>query len=299
MSESPSIETGADGTKRLPDRPTLGLCICTMNRPEELENCLQSIFRGEELPDGILVSDDSPDGTATRAVVSRYPDAIYREGPRRGLGANRNACIQHASADYLLFLDDDTRVSPDFPRTAREAIASAEPNTVITGYEIKHERESARKVTPHNLDFWGFQRLPVEGEYRSIVINATIFPRSLFGVARFDERLRYGSEEIDMAHHAVSLGYRIVYDDRLHVHHYPSPTNRSEYDRYIHASRLYATAKSYWRYERSIPKTLAYLFLAPPHLLGSALKKGDGKSFRDSWRSIVLASQYLFNYLQT
>lgn len=293
MPESDSIETVAGGREK-----TIGFCICTMNRPGELENCLRSIFQGEELPDEIVVSDDSPDGNPSREVVSRYRGAIYREGPRRGLGANRNACIEHASAGYLLFIDDDARVSPDFARVARDAIRSAEPNTIVTGYERKHEGGTGQKITPHNLDFFGFQRLPVEGEYRSIVINATVFPRELFDRARFDERLRYGSEEIDMAHHALSLGYRIRYDERLHVDHYPSPTNRERYERYIHASRLYATAKSYWQYERSLPKTLAYAILAPLHLLGSALKKGEGKSVGDSWRSIVLAGQYFVNYLQ-
>ena len=264
-----------------------------MNRPEELEHCLETVFQSVEKPDEVIVSDDSLNGQPTQIVVAKYSGVLYQQGPRRGLGPNRNACIQKSNSSYIIFVDDDVRVPPEFFAIARKLIASANAKTIITGYEMKHCEET-QKIIPQNTDFWGLQRVPVRNEYRAVVINATIFPCSLFKKALFDENLRYGSEEIDMAMHAVSLGYYIAYDDSLYVDHYPSPTNREQYKQFVHASRLYATTKAYWQYERSVFKTLAYILLAPLQLAGSAIRRGN---LRDTWgafKATALAGRYLF-----
>jgi len=269
---------------------SITLCICTMNRPDELSRCLDSVFQNVDRPDEVIVSDDSPDEEPARAVVAKYPQVIYQPGPRRGLGPNRNACIQSASGSHIIFVDDDVCIPAAFFATARQLIASSEPKTIITGYQLDH---GDYKIVPHNADFWGLQRVPVSNEYRAIVINAAIFPKSLFEQALFDEHVRYGSEEIDMAQHAISLGYRIVYHDCLYVNHYPSPANRDKYKQFIEASRLYVTTKAYWQYERSVPKTLAYIVLAPLQLAGSAIRKGDVSAIWGAFQSTALAWRYL------
>ena len=277
---------------------SISLCICTMNRPDDLNRCLDSVFQSIEKPDEIIVSDDSPNPRPTELVMSNYPNVIYQYGPQRGLGSNRNACIQRANKTHIIFIDDDVRVPPEFFAVARKLIAS-HPEAIITGYEMNHGgggrwEGEVRKVVPHNADFWGIQRLPVDNEYRAIVINSTIFPQSLFQQALFDEHLRYGSEEVDMAQHAVSLGYQIVYRDSLYVNHYPSPINREQYKQFVQASRLYATTKAYWQYERSLPKTLAYTLLAPLQLAGSKAKRGGLYAVGEAIQATAIAYRYFF-----
>lgn len=282
-------------------KPTaISLCICTMNRPEELNHCLHSIFEGVDLPEEIIVSDDSINPSLTKAIVANYPEVDYQQGPQTGLGANRNACIQKAKGNYLIFIDDDVVVTADFFRVARQLINTSKPQTLITGYELNHGGGGRWpgeiiKVVPHNIDFWGLQRVNVTQEYRAIVINATIFPRSLFNQALFDENLRYGCDEIDIAQHAKSLGYQIVYQDNFYVEHHPSPINRDQYQPFIHASRLYTTTKAYWLYERSVLKTLSYIFLAPLQLIGSAIKQKDLLGVWGAIKATILASRYFLN----
>jgi glycosyltransferase involved in cell wall biosynthesis len=282
---------------------SITLCICTMNRPEDLSRCLDSVFQSYEMPDEIVISDDSPNGRPTQLVVAKYPGVIYQEGPRRGLGPNRNACIKCAKSSHVIFIDDDVRVPSEFFATAQRLIASADSKTIITGYEMNYGgggrwEGEVFKVIPHNPDFWGYQQVPVANEYGAIVINSTIFPSDLFEQALFDEHLRYGSEEIDMAQHAIALGYRIVYEDCLYVEHHPSPVNREQYKQFIHASRLYATTKAYWHYEQSPLKTLTYILLAPLQLAGSAVRRGNISDLWSAFRSTFLAGRYLFNNLK-
>jgi glycosyltransferase involved in cell wall biosynthesis len=290
------METQLEETKQ--EHYSITLCICTMNRPEDLGRCLESVFQSKEQPDEIIVSDDSPDNQPTQKVVAKYLGVIYQEGPHRGLGSNRNACIYRAKGSHIIFIDDDVRVPPEFFPVARQLITSCDSKTIITGYEMNYGgggrwEGEVHKVVPHNADFWGLQRVPVKNQYRAIVINSTIFPRSLFERALFDEHLRYGSEEIDMALHATSLGYQIVYRDCFYVHHYPSSINREQYKSFVDASRLYATTKAYWQYERSTLKTLAYMVLAPLQLAGSAFRRGGRLALWNAFQATFLAGRYL------
>lgn len=292
---------------------SISLCICTMNRPDDLDRCLNSVFASIEKPNEVIISDDSADPTATQAVVAKYQaksqaksqakdcELIYQFGPRRGLSPNRNACIRRATASHIIFIDDDVCVPPEFVTVAQRWIAASVSKTILTGYEINHgqiRQTEGRKVTPHNADFWGVQRLPVQSEYRAIVINATIFPHSLFKAAQFDEHLRYGCDEIDIARHAISLGYNIVYQDDFYVHHYPSVVNREQYQQFVHASRFYTTTKAYWHYEHSWLKALIYLAFAPLQFAASGLKRGDLSTVWKAIQATGVAYRYLFTSSQ-
>jgi glycosyltransferase involved in cell wall biosynthesis len=245
---------------------SLAICICTMNRPDELRAALQSLVDGSVLPDQIIVSDDG-DGSA-EAVAREFESVLYQVGPRQGLGANRNACIAAATTDRIAFIDDDVLVSPEFAERA----AAASLTSVTTGWELNHSTDPARKVTPHNASFLGFQRLEPVPVRRSIVINATVFPAALFERALFDERIRYGYEEIDIARHAAHLGWTIEYDDDLHVRHFPSPTNRAGYAGELNVSRLYITRKAYDEYEGSSIKAQVFTAVAAVHHVLYAVK---------------------------
>ena len=271
---------------------TLALCICTYRRPEELRTCLASVFRGNDVPDQVIVSDDSPDDRDARLVAEAFPHVTFQVGPRRGLGPNRNACLDRVATSHVMFVDDDVVLPEDCIGTARRV--AGDQRTIVTGHERKHEGGRTSVVTPHNADFLGFQRVPPDGDHRSIVINATVFPGRLFDEARFDEKLRYGTEEVDMARHAVALGYTIRVEPDLQVDHHPSPANRDEYARYVDASRLYGTLKCYWRYERSLARSTAYALGAPLHLLGSGLRRGGRRGASSALRAAGLAARYTY-----
>jgi GT2 family glycosyltransferase len=264
-----------------------------MNRPEDLRKALAAATAAIDPPEQIIVSDDSADSAPARDVAAEFAGVDYQEGPRHGLGPNRNACIRAATGTHILFIDDDVIVSPDTFVAARRAAEQSGPRTIVTGHEMNHSTGAPRKVTPHNADFWGLQRVPPADEIRAVVINATVFPRELFVRALFDEVFRYGCEEIDMARHAVAIGYRIIYRDDLFVHHHPSPVNRQQYSRTEHGSRLYATLKAYWWYERARLKAAAFAILGPLQLLASAARRGGPAGM---WRAIqasILAARYV------
>lgn len=264
---------------------SVSLCICTMNRPDDLATCLASIAALPARPHEVLVSDDSKDPSlieANRRVVAAHPGVTWVKGPSRGLSVNRNHCLDRVTGDLVVFVDDDVTLHPDFlqkgaerfERLAREA---GNDRFVLTGHEI----QPTGPGYPSRLNFLGFYcGRPPEGVPPSaICINATLFPRSLFDRARFDEHIRFGAEERDISFQATWLGYRIVYDPGLNNFHNPSPVNRDLYEASTVIGRVYFGLKRYWVYERSLPRFVAFNALVLANAVGNRLK---ALRFRDS-----------------
>ena len=250
----------------------VSVCIPTRNRPEDLAECLDSIAASSVPVSEIVVSDDSTDDRTRDLVAARYPHVKYVFGPRRGLGPNRNSAISAASGDWILFLDDDARLGPDFlTEMLKVRYANSGQKLIFTGIE----KQVKGLVFPNDQDFLGFQKRPY-GDARivnTVVINATLFPASLFKEMLFDPRLIYGYDEVDIAASARGAGYRIVLAPSAINLHFPSPVNRDYYSAHTEAARIYVTFKRYAAAERRPVKALAFLALSFIHSLGHHVKR--------------------------
>ncbi|MBC8143700.1 MAG: glycosyltransferase family 2 protein [Armatimonadetes bacterium] len=276
------------------------VCICTRNRPDDLNTALQSLWGSTLLPAQVIVSDDSDAAQSdkTRAVCAAQPHPVdYVPGPRLGLSANRNCCIDNLRDDIagVSYIDDDVKVVPEFLPTFANVLAEVRGKAVITGGQLDH---GTYLLQPRNRSFWGHQEVvPRDGnDYRAIVINTTLFPRQLFRTERFDEALRYGSEEVDMAERAVYAGFPIRFVPEVNNLHYPSPTNRKEYESFTEASRLYSQYK-YLRYVKKSPKeAVRFRLLAPFHHVFSFVKQGKWGMLPKAFAAIARANEHTRNY---
>jgi len=90
----------------------IAIVICTKDRPEALRETLRSVWSQSRAPDELLIIDDGRMDDATQADIAR--DAahastrfIYHRKNEPGLTRSRNVAAQQASADVLVYLDDD------------------------------------------------------------------------------------------------------------------------------------------------------------------------------------------------
>jgi glycosyltransferase involved in cell wall biosynthesis len=251
---------------------SISVCICTRNRPSALAQALASIAAGSSPPHEVIVSDDSTDDKTRRLVAAEFPGIIHVEGPRRGLGANRNTALRHATGTHILFIDDDVLLGHDFLGQAEAELAQAPLATILSGIELNH----GTPVHPHKVTFLGYQAVDYrENEpYETVVINATLFPTALFSRTLFDENLVYGCEEMDFASRAVLLhGHHIVFRPALVNLHLPSAGNRDFYAPFIEASRIYVTFKRYYWVECNPAKAMLFLLIAYPHILAHDVRR--------------------------
>ncbi|MHA6692672.1 glycosyltransferase family 2 protein [Devosia sp. A449] len=98
---------------------SVDICICTFRRPF-LAETLASIAR---LADGghllrVIIADNDHDPSARELVDdlrAQLPFPItYVHAPAANICVARNACLDHADADYVAFVDDDETVTPDW-----------------------------------------------------------------------------------------------------------------------------------------------------------------------------------------
>jgi GT2 family glycosyltransferase len=208
-----------------------------------------------------------------------------------GLGPNRNCALAQVTGDYILFLDDDCCLGETFLEKALDAMAGAERVTgsgrvIVSG----SERNGERVVVAHEQTFLGFQRRPYgpDEPLKTIVINATLFPAALFARMSFDPQLRYGLDEVDVATRAAAAGFRIVNVSGAQNHHYPSPDGRAGNADAADTSRLYITTRRYLLVERRYARGLAFVLVAPTHLLLARVRRqGVKRGVRATARILV------------
>ena len=87
--------------------PKATIAICTRNRTEDLQRCLEILM---QLPDDgqeILVIDNCPSTDETQHLVAHFSNVRYIREPRAGLNIARNRALQEASHEIVAFIDDD------------------------------------------------------------------------------------------------------------------------------------------------------------------------------------------------
>jgi hypothetical protein len=103
--------------------------------PRAIESVREQTFDDWE---AIVVDDGSPDNTAS--VAARYtavdPRIHYLCQPNRGVSAARNTGIRAARGRYLVFLDADDELAPEFLRTCLSTIPE---DSRVAGVYTQHQ----------------------------------------------------------------------------------------------------------------------------------------------------------------
>jgi GT2 family glycosyltransferase len=243
------------------------VAICTRDRPDWLRRCLTSIAEANGFVWETIVSDDGTD-PRTDAVVEEFKAKLPRlrliRGPRLGLAANRNACIDAATGNYVLFLDDDARLGDDF---LSHAMPHVREDVLVTGFEW----QGSLAVRPNDLDFLGFMQRPPGPNRRSLCINATIFPTQFLRHTGFDEFFRYGYEEADIALAALRSGMTIVGIEAANWHDHAAEMRHGN-RRNVIRSRAYLGVRRYRDYEPNLLRVLSFPVLGMLNAVGHGLR---------------------------
>jgi len=199
---------------------SLGVCITTRHRTDLLGQCLEHIAKSEVKPVRVVISDDSskPDVIAeNKALVARYPWAVYVEGPHTGVCANRNNALAHVGdVDYVAFLDDDALIPPGYFGRALsvfDALPEAQrARTIVSGVRVDLK---GGRTTKCKLSFRGY----FVGADKTEVAGASyaVYPRSFFDRHKWDEEIYFGFEDAELSLRAIKDGYDIVHREDMEL----------------------------------------------------------------------------------
>lgn len=215
----------------------ISFIICTYNREKYIYECLSrlasnTVKEGWEI---ILVNNNSTDNTAAECerFVEDYQPANYHYflETQQGLSFARNRGIQEAKGEWLVFLDDDAMVEPDYIASLQKHL-SAHPEAGAFGGQIIPLFEDK---TPSWYSYWtmiyvsamdrGKAVHPFPANKYPIGANMGVKREVIDRVGMFNTALgRTGNnllsgEEKDLFNRIHAAGYSILYFPDIQVHH--------------------------------------------------------------------------------
>ena len=207
--------------------PPSSLIICSRNRSSLLSEAIESILNGLEVPEEIIVIDqsDAPDEKLAATSTERRSKIRYQWTKPLGLSHARNLGIKAARNDWLIFTDDDVFVTPDWFRMLQRAFVDPSERVVVTGRVLAVPDHHGAGFAPSIKE--DENPAVYEGRVGQDVLYSNNMAFHISAVAEigdFDERLGPGTrfpsaEDNDLGFRLLEAGYRIVYAPEAVLYH--------------------------------------------------------------------------------
>lgn len=230
----------------------VSVCIANWNCKELLRQCLRSLFATDENTRfEVIVADNASTDGAADMVAHEFPQVmLIRNSENRGFAAASNQAAARSIGSHLLFLNNDTEVAPDTLRRLLDHAAAnpdagmfgprlREPNGAV---QISYRRRPTIAALLHKVSLvrWTGLFRRAYSEYRrgsfdpngvrpvEVLMGPAVFlPREAFEAAgRWDERYRFGVEDIDLATQ-VGRSRPVVFAGDVEVIHHGRVSSRA------------------------------------------------------------------------
>jgi GT2 family glycosyltransferase len=230
------------------------LIICTLNRPQEVERCLDSVAIQTRVPNAIRVVDASTNSD-TRSVVERHAAGallgrLHYLLSEPGLTRQRNVGVAAGASDIVHFVDDDTVLHPHYLESILQQFEQDEPGEILgvggsivnlTGHRVSMAKRAFMLDSPRPGRVLPSGRNPLAVDVALVtdvdwLSGCTMsYRRAVFTVFSFNERLEgYGlGEDVEFSYRVRQRGRLLVTPD-ARIEHLQSPVNRMALPQYTY-----------------------------------------------------------------
>ncbi len=222
--------------------PRASVIISTWNGRHLLETCLPRVLRAVAEAEGeheVIVVDDASTDDTVEYVRKEFPQVRLLALPRnlRFAGAN-NAAARVARGEFLVFLNNDMLVEPDFLAPLLAPFEDPEVFAVTAHIHMPPKRAGGREIRETGLvrarfenGFFVLQhqdtasREPVPVMYAGGGSSAWRKDR-FFQLGGFDRLFRpFYFEDLDVSYRAQKAGWKVLFAPESHVVHQHQQTN--------------------------------------------------------------------------
>lgn len=275
--------------------PDVTIVIPNYNGISFLDACLRSVSEQIEVSAEIIVVDNGSVDGSREFIETHFPQCRLVCLDRNcGFCRAVNEGIARARSPYVILLNNDTEVKPDFAVCLLRAIQSDERRFSCAARMLQYqERELLDDAGDFYCAFgWGIargkgkpaSRYNREEKIFSSCAGAAIYRKELLKkLGGFDEAHFAYLEDMDISWRAKIYGYENWYTPEAEVFHMGSATSGS---RYNHFKVVHSAGNNVYLIYKNMP-FLQILFNGPFLLAGFLIKylffvkKGFGKDYRE------------------
>ncbi|MBN9409818.1 MAG: glycosyltransferase family 2 protein [Burkholderiales bacterium] len=170
-------------------RPRLTIGVLTLNEERRIAGCLRSAAFADEV---IVVDSGSRDRTVE--IARELGATVHIHADWRGFAAQRNRLLEHATGDYVFFLDADEEITPAL-QAEIEAAVRAGGNTV---YEVAWEQVAFGRPLTRMRSSGGVVRFfprRVLSHFEGMVHEGAVLQPADVPMRRFKARMPHYSRE--------------------------------------------------------------------------------------------------------
>ncbi|MGZ8190530.1 MAG: glycosyltransferase family 2 protein [Methylococcaceae bacterium] len=234
----------------------ISVIVTTYNSPEMFNLCLGSLFSQNDNAFEIIIADDGSTQAnleLTKACCAKSPipnQYVYHEDLGFRAGAIRNKAVALSKGDYLIFIDGDCILSPDFIAKHRQLampghfvpggrvlLSETFTQEVIGGQVLLHQKplsyfvllrlqKKINRLFPFFRFPLGYLRLLQSKNWqKAITCNLAVFKNDFIKVNGFDELFEgWGHEDSDLVMRLIHAGIkrkegRFIVPPVLHLWH--------------------------------------------------------------------------------
>ncbi len=300
--------------------------IPNYNGIKYIRDCMDSLrSQAGEVFDILVVDNASKDGSL-EILQKEYPEAkVIALEENTGFCHAVNVGIKESNTPYVLLLNNDTVVKPEFVKSLVEAIEESEDIFSVSAQMLSMEDESLIDSAGDGYCILGWAYARGKGrpaskyakktEVFSACGGAAIYRKSIIEeIGDFDENHFAYLEDVDIGYRARIYGYRNMYEPAAKVIHAGSAVSGSRYNEF--KTKL-ASANNAYVVIKNLPILLLVVNL-PFVLLGFLVKacffarnkmgilyikgyiKGIKRGFSKEGRKhhVGFSAKHLLNYLK-
>ncbi len=208
--------------------------VCTRDRPDQLELCLEAVSAQRHPSFEVLVVDNASVGSETRRIAERWSARYVREA-RPGLDWARNRGLAEARMPYVAFTDDDARPEPGWLEALARGFSSPDVLSV-TGLVLPAELDTGAQIIFEDV-YGGMgkgyelrvftrrgRRMGYQPEHHGVGCNMAFRRESIASAGGFDPALDVGTVtggggDLDAFQRLIETGGAIAYRPDAVVRH--------------------------------------------------------------------------------
>lgn len=274
-----------------PIYPLISIITVNYNQPQVTGQLLQSLRNIDYKNIEIMVVDNGSSSGNIDSLLPKFPNVQFLKSAQNlGFAGGNNIAVQKAKGDYLLFINNDTEVDPDFlaplveclQQKANAGMASPKINYFTEKNLIQYAGSSEMNPYTGRNRCIGYREHD-RGQFNAIRPTAFIHGAAMLvkrevlkKVGLMDESFFLYYEELDWCARARRAGFTVWYVGESVVYHKESVSTGQDSPfklYYVTRNRLLFMRRNYPVHQW----LLSFLFFSvvslPFHLIGLAMKR--------------------------